>query len=184
MKPIFAHLAGAIALTFAIAACVPAPQTAPAPAPTPTPVAQIPAPAPPPAPMPAETNWIDAPQSRGAWSYAIIDGGTIARFAEAGGDPLFTIACTANDRRVTLTRHSQGTSAGTAMTIRTEKASRTLAAGSTNNRDSATAALAARDPLLDAMALTSGRFAVEMAGTPALYLPNWAEVTRVIEDCR
>jgi len=38
--------------------------------------------------------------------------------------------------------------------------------------------------LLDAMALARGRFAVEVAGYPALYLPNWAEVARVVEDCR
>ena len=45
-------------------------------------------------------------------------------------------------------------------------------------------ALPARDPLLDAMAVTRGRFAVETEGMPTLYLPPWAEVTRVIEDCR
>ncbi len=42
----------------------------------------------------------------------------------------------------------------------------------------------AGDPLLDAMALSKGRFAVETQGMPTLYLPSWAEVTRVIEDCR
>ncbi len=41
-----------------------------------------------------------------------------------------------------------------------------------------------RDPLLDAMAITRGRFAVEVEGETPLYLPAWAEVTRVIEDCR
>jgi len=38
--------------------------------------------------------------------------------------------------------------------------------------------------LLDAMALSKGRFAVELEGEAALYLPAWAEVSRVIEDCR
>ena len=42
----------------------------------------------------------------------------------------------------------------------------------------------ARDPLLDAMAFSKGRFAIEIAGLPTLYAPSWAEVTRVIEDCR
>ncbi|MEL6878174.1 MAG: hypothetical protein AAGL68_08770 [Pseudomonadota bacterium] len=46
------------------------------------------------------------------------------------------------------------------------------------------AELDANDPLLDAMAITKGRIAVETAGMPTLYLPAWAEVTRVIEDCR
>jgi hypothetical protein len=40
------------------------------------------------------------------------------------------------------------------------------------------------DPLLDAMAFSKGRFAVEIGGLPTLYAPSWAEVTRVIEDCR
>ena len=44
--------------------------------------------------------------------------------------------------------------------------------------------LAARDSVLDAMAFSRGRFAVETAGLPTLYLPSWPEVSRVIEDCR
>ena len=42
----------------------------------------------------------------------------------------------------------------------------------------------ARDPLLDAMAFSKGRFALEVAGLPTLYVPSYPEVTRVIEDCR
>jgi hypothetical protein len=42
----------------------------------------------------------------------------------------------------------------------------------------------ARDALLDAMAFSKGRFAVEVAGLQALYVPSYPEVTRVIEDCR
>jgi hypothetical protein len=41
-----------------------------------------------------------------------------------------------------------------------------------------------RDPLLDAIALSKGRFAIETDGLPNLILPTWAEVSRVIEDCR
>ncbi len=46
------------------------------------------------------------------------------------------------------------------------------------------ARVAANDPLLDAMAFSKGRFAVEVAGLPTLYVPSYPEVTRVIEDCR
>ena len=42
----------------------------------------------------------------------------------------------------------------------------------------------ARDPLLDAMAFSKARFAVEVPGSPALYVPSYPEVTKVIEDCR
>ena len=38
--------------------------------------------------------------------------------------------------------------------------------------------------LLDAMAFSSGRFAVDLPGRSVLYLPSWPEVSRVIEDCR
>ena len=44
--------------------------------------------------------------------------------------------------------------------------------------------LDANAPLLDAMAITKGRFAVEVEGEETLYLPAWVEVSRVIEDCR
>jgi len=41
-----------------------------------------------------------------------------------------------------------------------------------------------RDPLLDAMAFSRGRFAVEVLGLEPLYVPSWPEVSRVVEDCR
>jgi len=44
--------------------------------------------------------------------------------------------------------------------------------------------LSARDPLLDAIAFSRGRFALEAAGLETLYLPAWPELSRVIEDCR
>ena len=46
------------------------------------------------------------------------------------------------------------------------------------------ATLSARDPLLDAIGFSRGRFAVEVAGLPDLILPTWAETERVVEDCR
>ena len=70
------------------------------------------------------------------------------------------------------------------MTVRTETADRALSATRNAAGTAASAQVAPREPLLDAIALTRGRFAVELAGTPNLYLPNWAEVSRVIEDCR
>ena len=45
-------------------------------------------------------------------------------------------------------------------------------------------ALTPRDPVLDAMAFSRGRFLVEQAGMPTLVVPAWAEVGRVTEDCR
>lgn len=71
------------------------------------------------------------------------------------------------------------------MRIRTETTERLLTANpSSDGRPLLIVELAAQDRLLDAMAFSRGRFAVETGGLPTLYLPAWAEVTRVIEDCR
>ena len=43
---------------------------------------------------------------------------------------------------------------------------------------------AASDRQLDAMAFSRGRFMLEVSGLPTLVLPAWAEVGKVIEDCR
>ena len=77
-----------------------------------------------------------------------------------------------------------------AMVVRTETQTRTLRTSAVLYHSPSPhvpvteARLRADDRLLDAMALSKGRFAVEVDGMTALYLPSWAEVTRVIEDCR
>jgi hypothetical protein len=58
------------------------------------------------------------------------------------------------------------------------------AAPARSDPSSLVARLAAGDRLLDAMAYTKGRFAVEAGGMEALYVPAWPEVVRVIDDCR
>ncbi|WP_347301934.1 hypothetical protein V5740_07785 [Croceibacterium sp. TMG7-5b_MA50] len=155
----------------ALAACVPSvPQPTPAPPPTRTPA---PAPAPAPAPPPPPSNWMDAAQTAGDWRYAAGS----ASFADAGGRALFTLAC--SNGQVTL---AQPGTAATQMVVRSEALDRTLAAGVAGGATTAT--LPAGDRLLDAMAFSKGRFAIEVPGAAPLYLPAWPEVTRVIEDCR
>ena len=46
------------------------------------------------------------------------------------------------------------------------------------------ASAGARDPRLDQIAFSRGRFLVDVAGQSRLVLPAWPEVARVIEDCR
>ncbi|OZA90967.1 MAG: hypothetical protein B7X57_10740 [Erythrobacter sp. 34-65-8] len=102
----------------------------------------------------------------------------------AGAPALFGIECQKRDRTIRLVR---GTSlAGPLpMRIRTETTDRLLTAETLGDgRPMLIVALPARDPLLDAMALSRGRFAVETGGLDTLFLPAWAEVTRVVEDCR
>ncbi|MEQ5786283.1 hypothetical protein J3454_00090 [Erythrobacter sp. NFXS35] len=190
MKAIYRHAIGAIALTFGLAACIPStrapapvpPAPAPVPSPAPSPVARpAPAPAPvppPPVQAPATDNWMDAPATPGTWRYIAEDGSSVAEFLSPDNERLAAISC-AYGREVFVAVY--GASAGP-ITIRTETATRTQVA-SLSGMVTRTL-MAPGDPLLDAMALSKGRFAIEAGGQPPLYLPAWAEVSRVIEDCR
>jgi len=184
-----AYAGAALALTFGIAACVPAPDSTPAPTPTPTPVSRAPAPAPAPAPVPTYDNWMDAPQTRGDWAYNDLGFGTQALFSD-GPTMKLVMQCLVDDpasetKRIAIGRPGNFSEA-TQFRIATETTSRSLPARAFKFGPTSGAAvfLNANDPLLDAMALTKGRFAVETPGYPRLCLPAWAEVTRVIEDCR
>ena len=180
MRPRTRHLLFAAILS--LSACVAPPKPAPAPAPAPPPP---PAPAPTPAPQPTYENWEDAPQTPGDWTYA--DG------AATFGTPehaLFVVRCFAPQKVVHLAYLD---TMSQPMTIRTEALDRTLAAMGVGTpraplagaaHATSTAVVPADDPLLDAMAYSKGRFAVEIPGAPTLYLPAWPEVARVIEDCR
>jgi hypothetical protein len=125
---------------------------------------------------------MDAPATPGAWRYADQNGGGMALYSAPGGEPLFMLECDrAAGPALTLVRSGAGRGAGQVV-IRTETTSRSLPLRA--NPAGGEAILAPADPLLDAMALSKGRFAVEADGLPPLYLPSWAEVSRVIEDCR
>lgn len=90
--------------------------------------------------------------------------------------------CDRGRAQLVFSRSRVGVAPSRQMTVRSETATRALA--STANDGTLVSQLGARDRLLDAMALSKGRFAIEVQGTTTLYLPSWAEVTRVIEDCR
>lgn len=174
MKPICLQFAAGIAAMASLsanAACAQQPQESSAEAPLPTLI------------FPGDEdggNWLDAPQTPGDWSYRAVGGESFAEFHSPSGVMLFQLNCTA-DRDVFLATATQGLREGTVM-IRTETQSRLLNAAVREGWRVAT--LRPGDPLLDAMAITKGRFAVEVDGAAPLYLPAWAEVTRLIEDCR
>jgi len=170
----------------ALAGCIPAPQQTPAPTPAPEPApAPLPMPSPTqrppePAPPPFSGNWMDAPVTPGDWSYAA---GT-ARFGEPAAEPRLTLRC---DRAAGVVEIARSGSAAAAlpMIIRTETQERSVdAVPAPGAQPAIVAHVPARDPLLDAMAFSRGRFAIEIGGMPSLYIPSWPEVTRVIEDCR
>ena len=123
-------------------------------------------------------NWMDAPATPGTWRYVAQDGSSVAEFWSPSNERLAAISCSYG-RDVFVAVYGAG--AGS-ITIRSETATRTQVASPSGMV--ARTQLAPGDPLLDAMALSKGRFAVEVEGAPPLFLPTWAEVSRVIEDCR
>ncbi|KEQ51390.1 hypothetical protein [Sphingobium chlorophenolicum] len=164
-----------------LASCVSAPERpAPAPAPRPAPAPQ---PAPPP---PAPVEWQDRASTPGDWRYQVDGAGSAALFGvDAGGQQessLFVIRCEKAARRIVLLR--PGATAA-AMTVRTSYGAVNWPANAAPGTLPATQAIrAASDATLDQIAYSRGRFAVEVQGLPALILPAWAEVARVVEDCR
>ncbi|MGC4251037.1 MAG: hypothetical protein QM605_06070 [Sphingobium sp.] len=171
LHPCFAAAASFLVL---LASCVAPPQQPPAPSPAP-------APAPEPTPTPMAMEWHDRPVAPGNWSYRAEAGGTVAAYG-AGAAPLLSIRCDTATRRISVTR--PGAAQGT-MTIRTSYGAMAWpTVPSTTVAPQTVAIRAASDPGLDQIAYSRGKFAVEVAGHPPLILPNWAEVSRVIEDCR
>jgi hypothetical protein len=170
----------------ALSACVPpAPEPTPVPSPTPTPTPTPTATAPQ-AATPAVVGWMDAPQTPGDWTYVAESGETLAVFG-TGRTPetvQLIIRCNRQTRRVGLAR--AGTAAGQVeMLVRTETQDRSLTASPVQGSAALIVAeLAASDPLLDAIAFSRGRFAVDVPGTDPVYAPAWPEITRVVEDCR
>ncbi|HTN15123.1 MAG TPA: hypothetical protein VL094_09980 [Sphingomonadaceae bacterium] len=182
------RLSAALLSATLIAACVPAarppvptpaptPSRAPAPAPTPTP--------PPPLPAPVHTNWMDAPRSPGNWFYKQAGAFSFAAYGASEKDFGFVMRCDRAARSIAIGRVSAQTQAQP-MRIRTESTDRLFNAMPRQGSIETLLAVdvPASDPLLDAMAISKGRFAVETRGEPTLYIPSWPEVTRVIEDCR
>jgi len=170
----------------ALAACVPAAKAPPAPAASPRPPMIEAVPPRPSLPVsPLVTNWMDAPATPGNWEYRRGPLGSMATFA---ADQPYGVAlqCPAGASGIVLLGVSITGPGERQVRVRTETAERTLVTrpGSGTGARVAFAEIASGDPLLDAMALSKGRFAVEVAGAAPLYLPSWAEVSRVIEDCR
>ncbi len=127
---------------------------------------------------------MDAPQTPGDWTYRPEQGGGVATFGEPRSEPRFVMRCDRSQGLIHLDRTGNASSE-VSMLLRTETADRTLRAqAGASSLPRVSAAVTARDPLLDAMAFSKGRFAVAVDGLPTLYLPAWPEVTRVIEDCR
>ncbi len=160
-----------------------APRMIPPPAPPPV-IAPIPVP---PAPkLPA--NWRDLPVTPGQWSWALENGRSIARFGSPDAPPLVILSCDRAALQVLFARAGTGAEIPgqhLPMAISTTTGIRALTSEPAVSLPGwITAPIRTSDPILDAMAFSRGRFALETAGLAMLSLPSWPEVSRVIEDCR
>ena len=174
------RLVSVLAISLALPACVSAPAV-PAPAPAPAPAVR-------PAPVPAPAvsgfltdDWMDAAVTPGEWRYEAVLGGSAATFLGQDNNALARLRCERGSKTVFLSLPSNA-ARSPAAEVRTETQAAALPL---SVRDGPSEAAMPGDlPLLDAMALSKGKFAIGAQGMPPLYLPSWAEVSRVIEDCR
>ncbi|WP_353204266.1 hypothetical protein [Sphingomonas sp.] len=164
-----------LAATLFVAGCVSPPEP---PRPAPEPVAP-PHPAPPVPPVPQGADWRDWAVTPGDWAYRSDARGSTAVFGAARADALLTLRC---DRKAGMVYLSRSGAVATPLTLRTSSLAQTVPVQPSGA--SVAVALTPRDPLLDALAFSRGRFIVEQHGAPTLVVPAWAEVGRVIEDCR
>ena len=118
----------------------------------------------------------------GDWSWAATADGSEAIFADAYARPQLTIHCARATRRVSIARPASA--AAPYLGVWTSSQTRNLAASFNPATARLSADLAAFDPLLDAIATSHGRIGITVSGTPVLVVPAWAEVARVVEDCR
>ncbi len=160
-------------LTLAFASCVAPSIDAPPPRAVPVTVA------PPPvaAPLPVVPGAVEP----GNWSYAATKTGSSARFG-AGGATAFAVECEAANRNIVLRVLRANPSApDTTVVLRASTMLKSVPVS--GGGAFGTARLTARDPILDALAFSRGKFGVSVDGRER-WLPAWPEVARVVEDCR
>lgn len=158
-----------------LAGCVAPTERTPPPAPPP-PVTIAPRPVTTPPGPPADTG-----VEPGLWSYAAKPGGSAARFGVTPQSAILAIQCDRSSQGISIMVSRSVPANGGTVTLRASSMVRNVAAE--GNGTFATIRLTARDPILDALAFSRGRFGVALDGVERAY-PAWPEVTRVVEDCR
>jgi hypothetical protein len=118
----------------------------------------------------------------GSWTYAPNTDGSEATFTDASGHAQLTIRCTRSTRRIALMKTAS--SAAPSMWIWTSSQKKILPATYDSVSGRISADVGAYDSLLDAIAFSRGRIGFSTSGLETLVVPPWAEVVRVIEDCR
>jgi len=128
------------------------------------------------------TDYSTAIPVGGNWSYAATADGSEATFAGATNQPQIILHCTRATRRVSIAKPATG--AAPFLTIWTSSDTRSAPASFNPATNRLTADFAAFDRMLDAIAFSRGRVAFAVGNAPALVVPPWSEISRVVEDCR
>lgn len=166
-------------LLLALASCSTAP---PAPAPVPQPTKPVAAPSP--APTQPPEKWIDWPITPGAWVYRKDGRGSLALFGQADRDAIFIIRCDQSRRQLLLSR-AGSVSEGSTMVLHASAGMASYPAGNSGGTPPYTVvSISPGDIMMDRIAYSRGRFAVETSGLESLAIPVWPEFSRVVEDCR
>ena len=122
------------------------------------------------------------PPLPGNWTFAANADGGEAVFTDANGQRQLSLRCVRSIRRVILSKPANAAAA--TLSVWSSTASKSWPA----TFDAATARISAQvanwDPVLDAIAYSRGRFAVAAAGQQPLVVPAWADIARIVEDCR
>ncbi len=151
----------------------------PAPPPPPArPVAVRPAVAPVVRPAPTSD---EAPPASGVWTYVRDTRGSVAKFGTAGSDALFVVRCDDGVRRLSLSVPGRSPAALRLIASTGSTLIDTVPVSAAPPYVSANVATSA--PILDALAFSRGRFAIDYGGARSS-IPAWPEFARVIEDCR
>jgi hypothetical protein len=128
-------------------------------------------------------GWNDWPFTPGNWTYSRDGRASVGMFGAAGRNAVVSLRCDAQSRRVYLSR--EASAPGQRMVVRTSSTMKEFVAQPIGTNPTYLAAeITPNDPILDAMAFSRGRVLVETEGQQPVILPSWAEITRIVEDCR
>ena len=121
-------------------------------------------------------------QLSGSWSYAPFPGGSDATFIDASGRAQLVLRCDRASRRIVVGRPA--TAAAPTITLWSTEGARAYPAVFDASTGQLRAAVAANDPMLDALVFSRGSFGIGVSGLAPVAVPAWPEATRAIEDCR
>lgn len=141
---------------------------------------------------PRVADWRETPLTQGGWTLRQGAAGSSAEFAPTAAPAQLVVRCDPARRSVRLMLRAASPAARPGATrvfiVRTSSHERRLAA--TGFAATVEAELPARDPLLDAVVFSRGRWALGIeapasaSGAAMLVLPVAPEVARIVEDCR